>query len=250
MRNASAQARLIDDMLDVSRIISGKLRLSLRADRSRPVIRARARSVVRRRGARIALVEELAASDLGDDSIRRSSIACSRSCGTSVERGEVHRRRRPVEIRGARTRIQRCASPCATPASAFAPEHLTRSSSGFARSTARRRATRAASASASRSCATSSRHTAAGVEPTATARPRRGVHRHPARPSQPDRLVRPRAAGACRAAARAAPHPGRRRRSRRPRLVAEVLTDAGATSQSAASAPEASRCSRRAPPTS
>ena len=39
-RNARAQAQLIEDLLDMSRIITGKLRVELRRLRSRPIVEA------------------------------------------------------------------------------------------------------------------------------------------------------------------------------------------------------------------
>ena len=40
MRNANAQVQLIDDMLDVSRIVTGKMRLDVRAVDLRAVVEA------------------------------------------------------------------------------------------------------------------------------------------------------------------------------------------------------------------
>ena len=84
VRNATAQARLIDDILDVSRIISGKLRLSLaRVDVAGVDPRGGRCRAAGRGGDARSRSPRTSPPDLGDLA-RRSGSRCSRSCGTSL----------------------------------------------------------------------------------------------------------------------------------------------------------------------
>jgi PAS domain S-box-containing protein len=76
-RNAAAQARLIDDLLDVSRVITGKLRLDVRRVELLPVIEAAAESVrpaAEARGVRLDLRLDPAAGPVSGDADRLRQV--------------------------------------------------------------------------------------------------------------------------------------------------------------------------------
>ena len=82
-RNARAQAQLIDDLLDVSRIVSGKLRLELRAGRrSATVVDAAVDVDAARRPTRRASRSSTRRSPRPCQVIAATPTGCSRSCGT------------------------------------------------------------------------------------------------------------------------------------------------------------------------
>ena len=125
-RNARAQAQLIEDLLDVSRIITGKLRARARAGRSR----SRSSTPRRRRGrgrrptpraiaARRGIEPRCARRSLGDPT------ACSRSCGTSCPTPSSSRPPAAASrSRSSAATDARRASRSATPACGIAPEFL------------------------------------------------------------------------------------------------------------------------------
>ena len=80
-RNVRAQTQLIDDLLDVSRIITGKLRLEVRPIDLAPVVEA----AHRRRAARPRRRRRSRSSSTSPPGCRGCwaiPIACSRWCGT------------------------------------------------------------------------------------------------------------------------------------------------------------------------
>jgi signal transduction histidine kinase len=76
-RNAKLQTQLIDDLLDVSRIISGSLRLELRPIAPGPVIEAavaNARPAAQTKGIRLDLVLDLSAATISGDPARMQQV--------------------------------------------------------------------------------------------------------------------------------------------------------------------------------
>ena len=167
--NAKRQARLIDELLDVARIMSGKLRLERTAVDLEEVVRG-AIDVVQpaadAKGVSIKIEADVGARQ----HLRRSARGCSRSPGTCS--------RTPSS---SRPRAARCSFACAaattprkwwspTPATASPRSSCRGSSSRSARRTRRRRGRTAVSDSGCRSSSTSSRRTAAALALKAAAR--------------------------------------------------------------------------------
>ena len=158
-RNARAQAQLIEDLLDISRIVSGKMRLEVRPTDLAAVIHAA-----------VDVVGPAAAA-------KETRRGCSRSCGIS-SRTRSSSRPSAVASRScssASTRTSRSRS--ATPARVSTPGFCRTSSSASGKPTAPRAACTAGSDSVSPSSATSSSCTAAPcmqkARGPATARPSR-----------------------------------------------------------------------------
>ncbi len=236
-RNARAQTRIIEDVLDVSRIVGGKLRLDIAAADVAAAIEGALETV--RPEAEAKGVAALGRRRRGRDHRGRRRPAAAGGLERPVERHQVHargRQRRPgggaagPAYRDPRVRHRARASTrrsCRT------------SSSRFARPTARRRAGTAVSASASRSSSSSSRRTAGRSAPRATGPrcgstftielPARAVPAVSSRPRSPRTVRRP--SPARRPASRAAQAPRGRRRGRRslsPRRDPHRMRGAGA----------------------
>ena len=152
-RNTTAQVRLIEDILDVSRIVSGKLRLqylpvdlrrvvAAAADMVRPVAASRNQDLLVDAGDQPVLV-------IGDNERLQQVVTNLLSNG-----GEVHAGRRDRVGLGHRRRSGGVDSKCATRASASTPHSCRTSSSGSPRPTARPHAFTEGSALAWRSSAT------------------------------------------------------------------------------------------------
>ena len=183
VRNADVQVQLIDDLLDVSRITTGKMRLDVAPRRS-------GAGAARRRSTRCgrpprprasgSQTELDAARGPGD---RRPGAAPAGRLEPADERRQVHARRAArSSVALQRVGRARARSSSATPARASRRTCCRTSSSASARPTARARARTAGSGSAWRSSSTSSSCTAARSSPQSAGRgPRRDVHRDAAR---------------------------------------------------------------------
>ena len=90
-RNARTQARLIDDLLDVSRVISGKLRLDIRRVNPADLVRGAVEAMRPALGARGIQLETTIDPGVGRSPAIR--IACSRSCGTCSRTRRSSRRK-------------------------------------------------------------------------------------------------------------------------------------------------------------
>ena len=90
-RNAQIQAQLIDDLLDVSRIISGKMRLRSRPSTLPRSCRRRSTSV--RPAAEAKGVDSSASVDPATGDVLGDADACSRSCGICSRTRSSSRRR-------------------------------------------------------------------------------------------------------------------------------------------------------------
>ena len=228
-RNVTSLTQIVEDVLDVSRIISGKLRLDVQP-------RGPAAGDSERRGDGAAggrCQGRPIRHDRG--SPRRAGLGRSRAApADSVERAvecrQVHaaRRPRPGAPRAGRLRTSR--SPSAIPGSAFRASSFRTSSSASGRRMPASAASAAGSASAWRSPGTWSSSRAGGFLPTARGwgrAPRSGSSCRCAsrRRRPPARRARASAGAArrrsdCRAAARRRSDPGGRRRPRRARAGA------------------------------
>lgn len=157
--SAQAQTRLISDLLDVSRIVSGKLRLEVQPLDLEPVIEAAIEAIRpprRRRGfvsARTSILPRW--------SWRATATACSRCSGTFSRTPSSSRRRAARSRCRSRAAVRRRCSASATTVAASARRTSRASSTASARSTAAPRVAPEASASVSRSCAIWSSCTAA-----------------------------------------------------------------------------------------
>ena len=169
-RNARLQARLVDDLLDISRIVSGKLSIERDAFDLRAVVEAAVETVRGEAAQRaveleIELPESVIIVQGAPVRLQQGVGICSRTPSSSRrERGAC------ACVRGARAR--RHASLWKTRGSASRLNSCPTSSTAFVRPTARRRDSMGASASASPSCARSPRCTAAGCVPSPAERVR------------------------------------------------------------------------------
>ena len=146
-RQVRHMARLIDDLLDVSRVMRGVIQLRARADRPgpaapprhrrRPAVPRGASPRADRRGARGT-----------DHAGRRPGPARAGLHEPAEQRGQVHARRRPDRADGRPSRVARRSSGSGTTASASPRSSSTRSSSCSCRPTARSTARSAGSGSA------------------------------------------------------------------------------------------------------
>ena len=159
-RNARAQARLIEELLDVSRITSGNLQLDIQPVSVAAVFETVV--VVAQAGGRRALDRGCASDpDDGRRGARRREPAAAGRLEPGVERDQVHARRRPACCSRPRRSERKSCSRSATTASASPPSSCRTCSSASARPSRARRARTAASASAWRSSASWSSCTAA-----------------------------------------------------------------------------------------
>ena len=123
VRNAAAQTRLVEDILDVARITSGKLRLIDEPGRPRGCRSARPSS-------RSALLRSRDGSGSSRACLATSatctatSIGCSRSCGTCCPTRSSSPSRTDRSTSRWSGSARRCMSSCATPARASLHEHL------------------------------------------------------------------------------------------------------------------------------
>ncbi len=170
-RNARSQAQLVEDLLDVSRIITGKLRIDVRPVDPNSVIEAAVdavRPAAEAKGVRLQKVIDTGLASISGDPVRLQQVAwnlLSNAIKFTPRGGRVQVRlervNSHVELDGERHRRgHRPPSSCRT------------SSTASGRPTRRRRATTAGSASGSRSSATSSSCTAGACARRARARGR------------------------------------------------------------------------------
>ena len=122
-RNAVAQTRLIDDMLDMARIMSGKLRLELQPVDLAAIALSALDVVAPAAAARgVELRKNLDVSRPVDDGGRRPRPADHLE--PALERGEVHRSRRTRDRRHRSTRRTCSRSTWKTPGAASRPDFL------------------------------------------------------------------------------------------------------------------------------
>ncbi len=88
-RNARAQARLIEDLLEVSRIVTGKLRIQVRPVDLAAIVDAAVEVVQPAAMAKQIRLDVTIAAAAGDD-VRRSGSPAAGRLERAVERGEVH----------------------------------------------------------------------------------------------------------------------------------------------------------------
>ncbi len=253
-RNAKAQARLIEDLLDMSRIVSGKVRLDLQPTDVAAVVEAAVESVRPQAEAQGA---SRFASIARRRSTRRSAVdpqpAPAGRLEPPLQRDQVHAARRAHRRRARARRRRTSRSPCATPASASRRSSCRASSTASARPTPRRRARTAGSASAvDRQAAGRAARRDACTRKSDGRGPRRDLHRAPA--DRRRRAPGERSAGPARAKGVAAAGDvdlGGLRivvvddEADARQLVHQLLADRGAEVHAAASAAKGSRLSAR-----
>ena len=160
-RNAQAQTQLVNDLLDVSRAISGKVRLDVAAGRSQPGRRGGGRSMQPAADAKGIRSTAMLDPSAGADRRRPRSPAAG-GLEPAVERDQVHARAAAgssVALRAGESHVEIAVSD--TGAGIDAGSSCRTSSIGSVRPTPARRVSMAASGSAWRSSGTWSSCTAA-----------------------------------------------------------------------------------------
>ena len=150
-RNARAQTRLVEDLLDMSRVVGGKLRLDIRDVNLADVLREAVETMTPAVDAKQIRIEVTI--DDGVGPIAATPIVCSRSSGTCCRTRSSSRRRRAGWSCMFSAPARRSRSSCATRARASRRSSCRTCSTGFVRKTRARSGGSAASASDSPSSA-------------------------------------------------------------------------------------------------